>query len=148
MALSVHSWHSIRLSAHEGGPGPPRGVGARVGNPESETSATESETSEIESETTRKRIGNQETNESETSKTRVGNQASNQKPMENDSETTREPSRKPLARFGNQQVVNWKLEQNSETEGCPGAASPQFPDIPSPDSKTPQLLKCPGQPRE
>ena len=69
-------------------------VGPRVGNPESETSAIESETSEIESETTRKRIGNQETNESETSKTRVGNQASNQKPMENDSETTREPSRK------------------------------------------------------
>ena len=97
MALSVHSWHSIRLSAYgcgaAGGGGSP--VGPRVGNPESETSAIESETSEIESETTRKRIGNQETNESETSKTRVGNQASNQKPMENDSETTREPSRKP-----------------------------------------------------
>ena len=51
---------------------------------------------EIESETAEERIGNQEgTNESETSKTRVGNQASNQKLMENDSETTREPSRKP-----------------------------------------------------
>ena len=31
MALSFNSWHSIRLSAHEGvpagAPGPPRGVG-------------------------------------------------------------------------------------------------------------------------
>ena len=37
MALSVHSWHSIRLSAHEGvpagAPGPPRGGGGGGGGP-------------------------------------------------------------------------------------------------------------------
>ena len=122
-------------------------VAARVGNHESETSATESETKK----SNRKPSGN----ESET------NRQTNRKPAKRESETKprirnpwkairksqqnrvgnqQNPNRKPLARFGNQREVNWKLKRNSETEGCPGALSPQLPTPPPvPNFSTPKL---------